>query len=214
MLKYINYLILCSLLLFCCCKGHENINPHTTRNALPETIPLNTDEMKWKLFKNIITNQVIPHLEYCKKEAEKKYGINTDPYTEMLAIKTGLENFMIWISNKPEKQKELANDFTEINNFLENKRKKYAPNISLEQYISDAFNDKNSQNEKYGIYNIKLDHNFYYNTIIYYYTEISDRTYYTSYGGPLNVQQIIFNVIKSHLKPSSEPFQKLIKWNH
>ncbi|WP_434757360.1 Mlp family lipoprotein [Borrelia puertoricensis] len=72
--------------------------------------------------------------------------------------KQGYTDFKTWLKNNPQKQKELADAFTEAYDFLEEKRKKHAPNEKFDEYITNAIlaNDGNgeisynTQNGKYG----------------------------------------------------------------
>nr|WP_247068009.1 Mlp family lipoprotein [Borrelia puertoricensis] len=72
--------------------------------------------------------------------------------------KQGYTDFKTWLENNPQKQKELADAFTEAYDFLEEQRKKHAPNEKFDEYITNAIlaNDGNgkisynTQNGKYG----------------------------------------------------------------
>ncbi|APS99213.1 hypothetical protein Bmayo_05920 (plasmid) [Borreliella mayonii] len=59
-------------------------------------------------------------------------------------------NFFNWLFKDPQKQKELANAFTKVYNFLESKRQSKASGESFDAYIKGAIDCKNNDNNKYG----------------------------------------------------------------
>ncbi|WP_417861944.1 Mlp family lipoprotein (plasmid) [Borreliella andersonii] len=59
-------------------------------------------------------------------------------------------NFFNWLSKDTQKQKELANAFTKVYDFLESKRQSKASDESFDAYIKGAIDCKNNDNNKYG----------------------------------------------------------------
>ncbi|QFP42602.1 Mlp family lipoprotein (plasmid) [Borrelia miyamotoi] len=155
MSKYINYLILCCTLLLHCCEerntipegnkptnGSKNTKDNSASQNLggtdQKTITLNLEQQKF--------NSLILGFKTIRASIEddlKSSGPEIEPiYTE----------FIRWLSNNPQKQKELANAFTKIYDFFDEKRKIHANNRTFDEYITDAINAGygNHENGKYG----------------------------------------------------------------
>ncbi|WP_024654271.1 Mlp family lipoprotein [Borrelia persica] len=160
--KIIKLLILYSSLLLHCCKGHKvNIVPddnqshnrskrsldnkqkETDIKVKKENITLTAEEQKKFKSLNFALEKVIEKLQ------NQIAGCQND--------KSKCTNFFNWISKNEhkQKQKELANAFTKVYDFLEKKRQKKAHDKDFDTYISDAIecqvnNHDCNKDNKYG----------------------------------------------------------------
>ncbi|ATQ15320.1 Mlp family lipoprotein (plasmid) [Borrelia miyamotoi] len=144
--KNISYLIIiCSMLLLYSC-GDYNPIPEENNQKNGYNIALSADEQqKFNALKGgldtiikYLQNQLInnPRLETNKKNQYQKI-INKYP------------DFIEWLSNNPDKQKELASDFVIVYEFLNEKRVQQASNLTNEQLIINTLNCAiQSQNNK------------------------------------------------------------------
>ncbi|AHH06963.1 Mlp lipoprotein family protein (plasmid) [Borrelia crocidurae DOU] len=127
MYKYLKNLLIYSLILIYSCTDGVKIHEVT---SLEEN----------KNF-NAIINGFNKIIETSRKETKKhergeKRLLN---YDHDKFIINSYDKFISWIEDNPDKKKELDTDFTEAYNLLEQRRTENAPEKTLDEYISDAF---------------------------------------------------------------------------
>ncbi|ATQ15344.2 Mlp family lipoprotein (plasmid) [Borrelia miyamotoi] len=126
MVKFIYYLIMsCTLLLYCC----------LNRNPMPEGTNPNNDFNSIKgdphIYIDINTTLAEEEVFSALKSGFDTIITNTPKGHK----KTKYNNFITWLSNNPQKKKELANAFTIVYNFLDDRRKRQSSNLTTEQLI-------------------------------------------------------------------------------
>ncbi len=152
-MKIINILFCISLLMLNGCNSNDNDtlknNAQQTKSRkkrdlsqeeLPqqEKITLTPDEEK------MFTSLVTAFKYTVEKLSENINGCNNGDNVKC-------NNFFNWLSSTNiQKQKELANAFTKVYDFLESKRQSKASGESFDTYIKGAIDCKNNNNNKYG----------------------------------------------------------------
>ncbi|QFP42440.1 Mlp family lipoprotein (plasmid) [Borrelia miyamotoi] len=127
--KFIYYLIMCgtllcgTLFLYHCDSGNpmyeENnltSNSITTSQIANENINLANDKQKFDTFKSGLNTIIIT--SNTQESQEAKY-----------------QGFIEWLSNNPQKQKELTNAFTIVYDFLDDQRRLQSSNLTNEQLV-------------------------------------------------------------------------------
>ncbi|AOW96095.1 Mlp family lipoprotein [Borrelia miyamotoi] len=153
--KYIYCLILCSMLLFYCCgernpisKGNNSTHSfkNTKSNAQSQTLGEIDQKNNTFNFEQQKFNSLILGFNKIKKSIENNLK------TSRPTLEPIYTEFIPWLLKHPDKQKELANNFTSFYNFLDEKRKIHANNKTFDEYITDAINagKENNENGKYG----------------------------------------------------------------
>uniref|UniRef100_A0A5P8AXL2 Mlp family lipoprotein n=1 Tax=Borrelia miyamotoi TaxID=47466 RepID=A0A5P8AXL2_9SPIR len=113
-------------------KGNNPTNAPKTTQTSSQT---NTNE---KTEKEKITSQV----DEKQKFNALKSGFDTlfiNPNTQE-ELKTKYQSFIDWLSNHPDKQKELANAFTHVYEFLDAQRIRQSSNLTTEQLLINILN--------------------------------------------------------------------------
>ncbi|AHH05769.1 Mlp family lipoprotein (plasmid) [Borrelia miyamotoi] len=155
MVKFIYYLILCGTLFLYCCGDrnksltstnsiNDNSQPHKSEKIiLQKDSTLTPEEQKFKL--------LIFAFNKMKNIMEKDFQ-SLNFTSSRIQVERTYTEFIPWLLNHPDKQKELANSFNSFYNFLDEKRQKYANTKTLNAYIADAINagKDNHENNKYG----------------------------------------------------------------
>ncbi|WP_024653172.1 Mlp family lipoprotein [Borrelia persica] len=156
MFKYIKYLLLYSLLLIHSCKWYQDVikpvqdqayntfyqdfNGYEDRPVVNFSIDT---EKKFDAFMHAF-QEILHEMEerIQKYQDEKKKNPALVEYAPIPSYKkkvSKLIGFIEWISKDKLRQKELADNFTYVYNFLDQKRQLYSNNTTMTQYISNAF---------------------------------------------------------------------------
>lgn len=160
MKKYIKLIIPCiTLMLYCC--GDKQVNSGASmriqierEKRLKEQRKAEEQQNKYKSLINAINVLLVnirPHegFNFPNREEERKR----------------FTNFKTWLENNPEKQQELANEFTKAYDHLISKKQQYEANNnippnneSFDDYIKNGIltNEYNHKNRKYGT-NVRTD---------------------------------------------------------
>ena len=188
MKKSIYYLIMCitlccvTLILYYCANYNPISKDNTPKNGsnttssntiqtgsqtkTNENITLTEDEQnKFNILKNsldkinlVFTNDLNTGKKNTNNVLTSKEAQNIETLQKVTIRYPG---FITWLLKDIPRQKELVNAFDSAYNILENKRKIYASNRTLEQYISDAIDcgfdvsctkNNDGNNNKYGQY--------------------------------------------------------------
>ncbi|WP_418905216.1 Mlp family lipoprotein (plasmid) [Borreliella finlandensis] len=155
-MKIINILLCLFLLMLNGCNSNDNDtlknnaqqtksrkNRDLSQEELPqqEKITLTPDEEKmFTSLKALFTytiEKLYDDMQECSNGNKNKCGSKCN-------------NFFNWLSTNIQKQKELANAFTKVYDFLESKRQSKAQNETFDTYIKGAIDCKNNDNNKYG----------------------------------------------------------------
>ncbi|WAZ72924.1 Mlp family lipoprotein (plasmid) [Borrelia miyamotoi] len=134
--KYIYCLILCSMLLLYSC-GDKNPMPNGNNLTNGFNTTLSADE---KLKINALKGGLDTIVKACQNQLIDNSNLSTLEKNQYQKIVTKYPDFIEWLSNNPDKQKELANDFTIVYEFLNEKRIQQASNLTNEQLIINTLN--------------------------------------------------------------------------
>ncbi|AHH07685.1 Mlp lipoprotein family protein (plasmid) [Borrelia crocidurae DOU] len=123
-------ILLIIILILSSCKEHSKTPKNTqnfTDNSTTHNEPTKIDDTNIKF--NVLHKALQNTIEYLKRTRSNELQNNQE---------NRYNQFFEWILKHPNKQKELANSFTTVYNFLQDKQKKNANNSNLNTYINNA----------------------------------------------------------------------------
>ncbi|UVY98935.1 Mlp family protein (plasmid) [Borrelia hermsii] len=154
MSKLIRFMLFGAVLLYCC-KGYKvRIAPtedqsHSSSKRAMNNLHKETDEIKEKAI--TLTDDERKKFNSLKHALEKVVEKLQNQIQGCQNDKSKCTSFLTWLSKDIPKQKELANAFTDVYNFLEKKRQEKASDKDFDTYISDAIDCQAGNNDgKYG----------------------------------------------------------------
>ncbi|ABF82180.1 Mlp family lipoprotein (plasmid) [Borrelia hermsii] len=162
-------LILCGTLLLCCCKGYQvSIVPteaqtHSRAKKALDNLQKENDKTQEKITLTADEQKKFDSLKHAFEKVIEKLQDQIQGCQN--GNKSKCNNFWTWLDGHIQKQKELANAFTKVYEFLEDKRKKHENNKTFDSYISDAIDCKvnnqcNNADNKYGTGNNDIEQFF------------------------------------------------------
>nr|AAB07825.1 lipoprotein [Borreliella burgdorferi 297] len=155
-MKIINILFCISLLMLNGCNSNDN---DTLKNNAQQTKSRKKRDLSQEELPQQEKITLTPDEEKMFTSLKALFTYTIDKlYDDMQECSNGnknkceskCNNFFNWLSTNIQKQKELANAFTKVYDFLESKRQSKASGESFDTYIKGAIDCKNNNNNKYG----------------------------------------------------------------